>query len=136
MHLTQALESGPKRGPRGLTAAHPSAWPRKGQGLALPHAPAPVWRVALKSPWADHGQAERWREATMSVAKFIELSGQSSQGYEDAIRQAVERASRTIRNITSVWAKEFEAVVENNQVTQFRVVVKIAFVMDEGTGAG
>ena len=72
----------------------------------------------------------------MSVAKFIELSGQSSQGYEDAIRQAVERASSTIRNITSVWAKEFEAVVENNQVTQFRVVVKIAFVMDEGVDAG
>src|SRR3954453_22880435 len=72
----------------------------------------------------------------MSVAKFIELSGQSSQGYEDAIRQAVQRASSTIRNITSVWAKELEAVVENNQVTQFRVVVKIAFVMDEAGGAG
>ena len=72
----------------------------------------------------------------MSVAKFIELSGQSSQGYEHAIRQAVERASRTIRNITSVWVKEFEAVVENNRVTQFRVVVKIAFMLDEGAGAG
>ena len=72
----------------------------------------------------------------MSVAKFIELSGQSSQGYEDAIREAVQRASSTIRNIQSVWAKEFEAVVENNQVTQFRVVVKIAFILDEGAGAG
>ena len=72
----------------------------------------------------------------MSVGKFIELSGQSSQSYEDAIRQAVEQASSTIRNIRSVWAKEFEAVVENNQVTQFRVVVKIAFVLDEGAGAG
>ena len=72
----------------------------------------------------------------MSVVKFLELSAQSPQGYEDAIRQAVERASRTIRNITSVWAKEFEAVVENNRVTQFRVVVKIAFMLDEGAGAG
>jgi|tagenome__1003787_1003787.scaffolds.fasta_scaffold20925894_1 dodecin len=72
----------------------------------------------------------------MSVAKFIELSGQSSQGYEDAIREAVARASSTIRNIQSVWAKEFEAVVENNQVTQFRVVVKIAFLLDEGADAG
>ena len=72
----------------------------------------------------------------MSVAKFIELSGQSSQGYEDAIREAVERASSTIRNVQSVWAKEFEAVVENNQVTQFRVVVKIGFLLDEGAGAG
>jgi hypothetical protein len=72
----------------------------------------------------------------MSVGKFIELSAQSAQGYEDAVRQAVERASSTIRNVRSVWAKEFEAVVENNQVTQFHVVVKIAFVLDEGTGAG
>src|SRR5215218_5391778 len=61
---------------------------------------------------------------------------QARTGYEDAIREAVERASSTIRNITSVWVKEFEAVVENNQVTQFRVVVKIAFIMDEGAGAG
>src|SRR3954462_11356631 len=68
----------------------------------------------------------------MSVGKLIELSGQSSESYEDAIRQAVQRASSTIRNIQSVWAKEFEAVVENNQVTQFRVIVKIAFVLDEG----
>jgi len=52
----------------------------------------------------------------MSVAKFIELSGQSAQGYEHAIQEAVERASSTIRNITSVWVKEFEAVVENNRV--------------------
>ncbi len=39
----------------------------------------------------------------MSVAKFVELSGQSSQSYEDAIREAVQRASSTIRNIRSVW---------------------------------
>ena len=72
----------------------------------------------------------------MSVGKFIELSGQSSESFEDAIRQAVQRASSTIRNIRSVWAKEFEAVVDNNQVTQFRVVVKIAFVLVEGAEAG
>src|SRR3954464_3908160 len=93
-------------------------------------------RVAFERFWADHGWAERWREATMSVAKFIELSGQSPQGYQDAIREAVERASSTIRNIQSVWAKEFEAVVENNRVTQFRVVVKIGFLLDEGGSVG
>jgi len=72
----------------------------------------------------------------MSVGKFIELSGQPSESYEDAIRQAVQRASSTIRNIQSVWAKEFEAVVENNQVTQFRLIAKIAFVLDEGGSVG
>src|SRR3954466_3389778 len=76
------------------------------------------------------------RETIMSVVKVIELSAQSAQGYADAVRQAVERAARTIRNIRSVWVKEFEAVVENDQVTQFRVNVKISFLLDEGTDAG
>jgi flavin-binding protein dodecin len=68
----------------------------------------------------------------MSVATFIELSGQSSESFTDAVREAVKRASSTIRNIRSVWVKEFEAEVQGNNVTQFRVVVKIAFVLDEG----
>jgi dodecin len=68
----------------------------------------------------------------MSMVKVIELSSESPESWEDATRQAVERASRTIRNIRSVWVKEFEAVVENEQVTQFRVVLKIAFQLDEG----
>jgi len=71
----------------------------------------------------------------MSVVKFIELSGRSSESFEDAVRQTVERASRTIRNIQSVWVKEFEGVVENNRVTQFQVVVKLSFLVGEGAGA-
>ena len=72
----------------------------------------------------------------MSVVKTIELSGRSSEGFEDAVRQTVQRASSTIRNIRSVWVKEFEAVVENDQVTQFQVIVKISFLLDEGADAG
>jgi hypothetical protein len=73
----------------------------------------------------------------MSVVKFLELSAQSPQGYEDAIKQAVERASSSLRGIQSVWVKEFEAVVENDKVTQFRVNVKISFLLEgSGTGAG
>jgi flavin-binding protein dodecin len=76
------------------------------------------------------------QEAIMSVVKFIELSGRSSESFEDAIRQSVERASSTIRNIKSVWVKEFEGVVENNQVTQFQVVVKISFLLEDSGSAG
>ena len=72
----------------------------------------------------------------MSVVKFIELSGRSSESFEDAVRQTVERASQTIRNIQSVWVKEFEGVVENNQVTQFQVVVQISFLLEDSGSAG
>jgi flavin-binding protein dodecin len=71
----------------------------------------------------------------MSIVKMVELSSQSPDSWEDATRQAVERAAQTLRNIHSVWVKEFEAVVENDQVTQFRVILKIAFQLDEGTSA-
>ncbi|GEO17313.1 dodecin family protein [Microvirga aerophila] len=68
----------------------------------------------------------------MSIVKMIELSSQSSESWEDATRQAVERASRSLRNIRSVWVKEFEAAVDTNKVTQFRVILKISFQLDEG----
>ena len=67
----------------------------------------------------------------MSVVKFLELSAESPNSYEDAVREAVQRASRTLRNIRSVWVKEFEAVVENDNVAQFRVVVKISFLLED-----
>ncbi len=72
----------------------------------------------------------------MSIVKTIELSGRSPESFEDAVRRTVERASSTIRNLRSVWVKEFEAVVENDQVTQFQVIVKISFLLDEGGSAG
>ena len=70
----------------------------------------------------------------MSMVKVIELSSESPEGWEDATRQAVERASRTIRNIRAVWVKEFEAVVDGNNLTRFRVNVKISFELDEAQG--
>ena len=68
----------------------------------------------------------------MSMVKVIELSSESPESWEDATRQAVKRASRTLRNIRSVWVKEFEAVVDGNNVSQFRVNVKISFLLNEG----
>jgi dodecin len=68
----------------------------------------------------------------MSIVKMIELSAQSSESWEEATRQAVERASRSLRNIRSVWVKEFEAAVDANKVTQFRVILKISFQLEEG----
>ena len=72
----------------------------------------------------------------MSVVKVMELSGRSSDSFEDAVRQVVERASSTIRNIRSVWVKEFQAVVENDKVTAFEVNVEISVLLEDGGSAG
>ena len=58
-----------------------------------------------------------------------------STAWATSVRQEVEQAPRTLRNMRSVCVKEFEAVVKNDQVSQFRAILKIAFKLDEGANA-
>jgi dodecin len=67
----------------------------------------------------------------MAVVNVIELLAESEQSWEDAARQAVAEAVKTIRHIRSVYIKEFQATVENDRVTSFRVNVKVSFVQEE-----
>ncbi|MEO8287172.1 MAG: dodecin family protein [Chloroflexota bacterium] len=67
----------------------------------------------------------------MSVVKVIELIAESEQSWEAAAQAAVEHAGRTIRNIRSVYVEDFQAKVENNNITLFRVTAKITFVIDD-----
>ncbi len=66
----------------------------------------------------------------MAVVKVIELLGESEQGWEDATRRVVAEATKTLRGVTSVWVKEFQATVENDQVKNYRVTAKVSFVME------
>jgi dodecin len=66
----------------------------------------------------------------MAVVKVIELLAQSEKGFEDAIQVALDDAAKTIRNINSIYVKEFQAVVENNRITSYRVNVKLSFLVD------
>lgn len=72
------------------------------------------------------------RETVMSVARVTEISAMSSTGFEDAVQQAVNRASQTLRGVSSAWVKEQRVQVENGQVTQYQVNVMITFVLEDG----
>ena len=66
----------------------------------------------------------------MAVVDVVELLGESEQGWEDATRQVVAEATKTLRGVTSVWIKEFQATVENDRVKNFRLTAKVSFVME------
>ncbi len=66
----------------------------------------------------------------MSVAKVIEISCESSQSFEDAIKQGIAKASESLHNIKGAWVKEQQVVVEKNKITLFRVDLKVTFVLD------
>ncbi len=63
----------------------------------------------------------------MAVLKVIEVLANSTKGWEDATRNAVTEASKTVKNIKSVYIKEQSCVVEGDNITKFRVNVKITF---------
>ncbi len=67
----------------------------------------------------------------MSVVKVIELIAESDQSWEAAAQTAVTQASKTMRNIKSVYVQDFQGKVVGDKITQFRVTAKITFVVDE-----
>ncbi|HEU4616488.1 MAG TPA: dodecin family protein [Gammaproteobacteria bacterium] len=67
----------------------------------------------------------------MAVAKVIELSASSTKSFEDAIRNGIARASKTVHNISGVWIHDQNVKVENEAVTEWRVIMKVTFVLDD-----
>ncbi len=65
----------------------------------------------------------------MTVVKIIELIGSSPTSWEDAVKNALAEAAKTIENIKSVYVKRCNAKVENNKIVEYRANVKIAFVV-------
>jgi len=67
----------------------------------------------------------------MSILKVIEVLAESNESWEDATKQAVAEASKSIHNIKSVYVKEFQAIVEGNEIVRYRINAKISFIVEE-----
>lgn len=67
----------------------------------------------------------------MAIVKVIELMGSSAQSWEDAAQQVVTHASKTLRNIKSIWVKEQSADVGEGKISEYRVTVKVTFVLED-----
>jgi flavin-binding protein dodecin len=68
----------------------------------------------------------------MAVVKVIELIASSENGFDDAVRQAVKEASKTIRNIDSVWVKDMKAHVKDGKISSYGVICNVSFRLDNG----
>lgn len=63
----------------------------------------------------------------MSVLKVIEILGNSKESFEDAVQNIVSEASKTIKDIKSIYIQDMQVTVENNQISEYRVNAKICF---------
>jgi len=67
----------------------------------------------------------------MTVAKISEISSTSTVSFEDAIKQGLARANKTIRNIRSAWIKEQQVRLEKGSIIEYQVNMLITFVLDD-----
>jgi len=64
----------------------------------------------------------------MSVVKMIEIKASSKKSFEDAIKEGIARAKKTIEGIRSAWIKEQEVILdERGNISEYRVLMKITF---------
>lgn len=67
----------------------------------------------------------------MAVAKVEEISATSTLGFEDAIKQGLARATRTLHNVRSGWVKEQHVRLEADKIVEYQVNLAITFVLDD-----
>ena len=67
----------------------------------------------------------------MSVATVTEISATSEQGFEDAVRQGIERANKTLRNIEGAWVKDKNVMIQDGKITGYKVNLEVTFVLED-----
>ena len=67
----------------------------------------------------------------MSVAKVTEITATSPKSFDEAVRAGITRAGKTLKNIKGVWIKGFKVDVENNKIRDYRVDLKVTFVLED-----
>ena len=67
----------------------------------------------------------------MSVAKVSEIAATSTVDFEDAIKQGLARANKTLRNIRSAWIKEQHVRVADGAIREYQVNMMVTFVIDD-----
>lgn len=68
----------------------------------------------------------------MSVASISEIKASSPKSFDDALKQGVKRASKTLRNVKSAWVENQEVVIgDNGEITEYKVHLRVTFVLDD-----
>jgi flavin-binding protein dodecin len=68
----------------------------------------------------------------MSVSRTSEIKATSTVSFDDAIKQGVKRAAKTLRNVKSAWIENQDVrVSEDGEVTEYRVQMKVTFILED-----
>ncbi len=66
----------------------------------------------------------------MSVAKTTEIISSSNVSFDDALKQGIARASKTLKNVSGAWIQDQKVVIDNGNISEYRVTMKLTFVLE------
>jgi flavin-binding protein dodecin len=67
----------------------------------------------------------------MAVARVTEITSSSAKSFDDAIREGLARANKTLENVTGAWIKDQEVVAKDGKITEYRVRMRITFLLKD-----
>ena len=68
----------------------------------------------------------------MSIARVTEIKAASTKSFDDAIKQGIARAGKTLKNIKSAWIENQDVIIgDNGEIKEYRVQMKITFILEE-----
>lgn len=66
----------------------------------------------------------------MGIAKVVEVNSSSTKSFEDAIQTGIAKVTETVKNVSGAWVNEQKVVIKDNKITEYRVNLKISFVVE------
>jgi flavin-binding protein dodecin len=86
--------------------------------------------LGWKRPPSRRKRENKEVDERMSVASVTEISAVSADGLEAAIREGLDRANKTLRNIQSAWVKDMNVMIEDGNIVGYKVNLVITFVLE------
>jgi dodecin len=80
--------------------------------------------------WAGPVRAGASKEEIMAVASVSKITASSTEGFDAAVREGLERSSKTLRGITGLHVLEQKASVSNSKVSEYRVTMEVTFILE------
>jgi flavin-binding protein dodecin len=64
-------------------------------------------------------------------AKITEIQASSKKSFDDAVKNGIARADKTLRNVTGAWVKSQKVKIEKGKIIEYRVLLKVTFVLQD-----
>ncbi len=67
----------------------------------------------------------------MSVARVTEITATSKKGFQEAVEKGIDRASKTLKNITGAWVEDHKVICEDGKISKYMVRMKVTFILND-----